>query len=104
MFNSDNPSEYLHKSRLRHSTSLDTRGITMSKQLERDIAIVPVNTEPSDIQNDTVFASDVEKKPPIASNMQAGVQKADLLRATWTKQGLIMVFAGYVELFSLISI
>ncbi|KAJ5600567.1 hypothetical protein N7450_001634 [Penicillium hetheringtonii] len=66
----------------------------MSKQLERDIDIVPVNTGPSDIQNDAVFASDLEKGPQISSNVQAGVQKAGLLRAAWTRQGLIMVFAG----------
>lgn len=68
--------------------------MTMSKQLERDIDIVPVNTGPSDIQNDAVFASDLEKGPQISSNVQAGVQKAGLLRAAWTRQGLIMVFAG----------
>jgi len=68
--------------------------MAVSKQLERDIDIVPVNTGPNDIQNDAVFASDLEKEPQISSNMQAGVQKADRLRAAWSKQGLIMVFAG----------
>lgn len=75
--------------------SSQTYHFAMSKQREVDIA--PVGNEPSDAQNDHVFASDLEKKLQHPSNMQAGVQKADLLREAWTKQGLIMVFSGWEQ-------
>lgn len=64
----------------------------MSKQ--RDIDIAPVGNESSNTQDDHGFSSDLEKESQPSSNMQAGVQKADLLREAWTKQGLVMVFSG----------
>lgn len=64
----------------------------MSKQSDIDIA--PVGNEPSNAHDDHAFSSDLEKRTEISSNMQAGVQKAGLLREAWTKQGLVMVFSG----------
>ena len=35
------------------------------------------------------------ERVPDAASLQAGVQRADILRNTWSKQGLIMAFVGY---------
>ena len=37
------------------------------------------------------------EKQPSMSSIQAGVQRAEMLRRSWTKQGLFVVFAGCVK-------
>lgn len=64
----------------------------MSKQ--HDVDIAPVGIESSETHADQQFASDLEKEPMASQDMQAGVRKADHLRAAWTKQGLVTVFSG----------
>lgn len=62
----------------------------MAKQ-EGDISIA---MEPSN--NENVHQEENLEKQPSLSSLQPGVYRADVLRKAWTKQGLIIVFAGCV--------
>ncbi|CAG8017199.1 unnamed protein product [Penicillium salamii] len=67
----------------------------MAKQHE-DISVA---INPADQHNANVEAGsndDSLEKQPSMSSIQAGVQRAEILRRSWTKKGVIIVFTGYV--------
>ena len=69
----------------------------MAKQEEDiSIAISPSGSHLNNHQTDGNDGNDdnLEKQSTVSS-IQAGVQRADLLRKSWTKQGLVVVFTGY---------
>lgn len=66
----------------------------MAKQEESiSIAISPSGSHIGKHQADG--NDDNLEKQSTVSSIQAGVQRADLLRKSWTKQGLVIVFTGY---------
>ncbi|KAJ5342138.1 hypothetical protein N7541_011262 [Penicillium brevicompactum] len=68
----------------------------MAKQEEDiSIAISPSGSHINNHQTDGNDGNDdnLEKQSTVSS-IQAGVQRADLLRKSWTKQGLVVVFTG----------
>lgn len=68
----------------------------MAKQ-DGDISIViaPSNDHGSQATDNVHPEENLEKQWSIPS-VQPGVYRADALRKSWTKQGLIIVFTGYV--------
>lgn len=68
----------------------------MAKQ-EGEISIVmaPSNNQSSHAAENVHQEANLEKQPSLSS-LQPGVYRADVLRKSWTKQGLIIVFTGCV--------
>ena len=68
----------------------------MAKQ-EGDISIAVARSSNQDSHNsEYVHQEENLEKQPSLSNLQPGVHRADVLRKTWTKKGLIIVFTGFV--------
>lgn len=68
----------------------------MAKQEgDMSIAMAPSNNESSQAAENVHQEENLEKQPSLAS-LQPGVYRADVLRKSWTKQGLIIVFTGCV--------
>ncbi|OQE25911.1 hypothetical protein PENFLA_c008G03910 [Penicillium flavigenum] len=62
---------------------------------EGDISIVMAPLKNQDTQAaDNVHQEENLEKQPSLSSLQPGVHRADVLRKTWTKKGLIIVFTG----------
>lgn len=68
----------------------------MTKQEgDMSIAMAPSNNESSQAAENVHREENLEKQPSLFS-LQPGVYRADVLRKSWTKQGLIIVFTGCV--------
>jgi hypothetical protein len=64
----------------------------MSKQ--REVNIAPVRNEAGQAHDGHSIPPDLEREQQAPTHIQSGVYKADLLHKAWTKQFLILVFAG----------
>ena len=70
---------------------------TISPRVSRTMSdAAKVDKSGNQIVEQSTLADDVEKQSDTES-LQAGVQRAEILRKGWTKKGLYTAFVGYVR-------